>query len=219
MNIRKERPLARGRDALRDDSLIIVACDDRYAPKQYFGFFQVRGVHVHVEPVSDDKSHPKHVLQSLLEIEHEKGDERWLLLDTDHLTTDGHVHEFMLALEEARRLRVRIALSSPCFEFWLLLHHSDGAELNTRARAEEVERALRKAAGSYNKTRLREEDYPPERVVAACKRAERIDGAVAGGDRPQSNTTRVYQLWHSILTNALPWQLPAPLAEYMRHSS
>ena len=40
---RKARPLKRDGTRLRDDRLFIVACDDTYAPKQYFDFSRFPG--------------------------------------------------------------------------------------------------------------------------------------------------------------------------------
>ena len=47
---RQPRPLARDSASLRDDRLFIVACDDTFAPKQYFDFFRLTRVHIHVVP-------------------------------------------------------------------------------------------------------------------------------------------------------------------------
>jgi hypothetical protein len=81
---RKARPLARDAQSLRDDRLFIVACDDTYAPAQYFDFFRITRVKVHVVPTVDGTSVAAHVLDRLLQFEHEEDDERWMLLDTDH---------------------------------------------------------------------------------------------------------------------------------------
>ena len=84
---RKNRPIpSRDKDPeiLRDDRLFIVACDDTYAPKQYFGFFRLPRVHVHVQETTDGSSVAQYVLERLLSYEYEDDDELWMLLDTDH---------------------------------------------------------------------------------------------------------------------------------------
>lgn len=81
---RRPRPLSRDQQTFRDDRLIIIACDDTYAPKQYFGFFRFPRVHVHVVETLDGTSSAQAVLQRLLGYDFEEDDERWLLLDTDH---------------------------------------------------------------------------------------------------------------------------------------
>ena len=64
---RKPRPLKRDEGTLRDDRLFIVACDDTYAPKQYFDFFQIPRVQVHVVPSEAGKNAAAHVLKRLLQ--------------------------------------------------------------------------------------------------------------------------------------------------------
>jgi hypothetical protein len=208
---RKARPLKRDETSLRDDRLFIVASDDTYAPKQYFGFFQIPRVQVHIVPTGGGTSAARHVLERLLQFDHEEDDELWLLLDTDHYTSGAHFPGFISAVTEARRRGVKVALSRPCFELWLLLHHVNEAEAVPLADASAATALLRSIVGQYNKSRLRAEHYPVATVPSACERAERLDSGVGGGDNPDANTSRVYLLWKSIVAKALPSQLPEPL--------
>ena len=100
---RKARPLQRDAESLRDDRLFIVACDDTFAPEQYFGFLKLIRVKVHVVPTVDGTSAAKHVLDRLLEFQHEEDDERWLVLDTDHCVRGTHIQGFLAALQEAKQ--------------------------------------------------------------------------------------------------------------------
>ena len=126
---RQPRPLTRDAASLRDDRLFIVACDDRFAPKQYFNFFRLTRVQVHVVPTPDGSSAARHVLDRLLRVDHDEDDERWMLLDTDHCVQGTHLAGFVEALAEAKRQRVNVALSKPSFELWLLLHHVEESAL------------------------------------------------------------------------------------------
>lgn len=135
---RKSRPLTRDTGSLRDDRLFIVACDDTYAPKQYFDFFRISRVQIHIVPTQDGISAAEHVLHRLLEFVHEEDDELWMLLDTDHYASGTHLASLMSAIREARRQGVNVALSKPCFELWLLLHCVDEAAVTTLASAAEV---------------------------------------------------------------------------------
>jgi hypothetical protein len=69
---RKPRPLNRETSDYRDDRLFIVACDDTYAPQQYFSFFKIPRVHIHVVPTRDNSSVAEYVLGRLLKIKHEE---------------------------------------------------------------------------------------------------------------------------------------------------
>jgi hypothetical protein len=196
---------------LRDDRLFIIACDDTYAPKQYFEFFRIARIQVHVVSTTDGTSAAQHVLTRLLAIDHEPDDELWLVLDTDHCIKGGHVAGFLETLTQARHCRVNVALSRPCFELWLLLHHSDESALASLSTAGDVEAALRLKLGEYNKTKLKQEHYPLTSVSVACSRAENLDKNVVGGEIPASNTSRVYLIWKAIAAKALRSQLPKEL--------
>jgi len=209
---RKPRPLVRDTDSLRDDRLFIVACDDTYAPKQYFDFFKISRVQVHVVPTEDGTSVAKSVLNRLLAFDHDGDDELWMLLDTDHCIEGTHFSGFITALKDAQRNGVQVALSRPCFELWLLLHHVNECDVIALNNAGEVEKALSKVLGGYNKTRLKQEDYSLKSVYQACLRAERLDGTVSSQERPEANTSRVYLLWKAIVEKALPSQLPDELS-------
>ena len=208
---RKPRPLSRDTGRFRDDRLFIVACDDTFAPKQYFDFFRIPRIQIHVVETPDGSSAAGHVLDRLLAVEHDEDDERWLLLDVDHYATGHHLQSLTTAIAEARRQGVNIAFSKPCFELWLLLHHEPETSLSQLPDAYAVERALRARLGEYNKTNLKQEHYPLSAVSAACERAERLDSNVLGGDIPKSNTSRVYLIWKAIAAKALPTQFPIEL--------
>lgn len=147
---RKARPLTRDAASLRDDRLFIVACDDTYAPKQYFEFFRITRVQIHVVPAEDGRSAAAHVLERLLTFDHEEGDELyelWMLLDTDHYTKGSHLAKFTATIREDKQRGVNVALSKPCFEFWLLLHHVEEACLDSLSSARDAEEALRTILG------------------------------------------------------------------------
>ena|ERR1700723_2495330 len=75
---RQPKPIpTRDRDpsSLRDDRLFIIACDDTYAPQQYFGFFRLTQVQIHVVPTLDNTSSAEAVLKRLLDYEYEESDD------------------------------------------------------------------------------------------------------------------------------------------------
>lgn len=180
-------------------------------PEQYFGFFNLTRVKIHVVPTEDGTSHAKHVLERLMQLQCDEDDERWMLLDTDHCIRGNHKPAFITAIKDAKAKGVNVAVSRSCFEVWLLLHHVDELSLAPLANAVEIEKALDKAIGTYNKTNLKKEHYPLSSVVTACQRAERLDRTVNGGEIPERNTSRVYLLWKAIAAKALPSQLPTEL--------
>lgn len=212
---RKPRPLTRDHTSLRDTRLFIVACDDTYAPKQYFGFFKLTRVKVYVVSAEGGKSAANHVLERLLGFEHDEDDELWMLLDTDHYTNGSHLKTFRSTIKRAQKKGVNVALSKPCFELWLLLHHVEESDVKSLENAGKTEKKLRKELGQYDKTCLKQGHYPLESVSKACMRAETLDSIVNGGDIPSGNTSRVYKLWKAIAAKTLPSQLPSELKELL----
>jgi hypothetical protein len=207
----KPRPLNRGSGTLRDDRLFLVACDDTYAPKQYFDFLRLSRVQIHVVETDDNRSAAVYVLERLKKFEVMDDDERWMVLDTDHCIQESHFPSFIQAITEARQAGIKIALSRPSFELWLLLHHVDENAVKNLQDASETEAKLREVVGEYNKTNLKAGHYPLASIAAAISRAERLDAQVQGGDRPGGNTTRVYQLLKAILASIPVGQRPDEL--------
>lgn len=200
----------------RDDRLIIVACDDTYAPDQYFNMFQIPRVKVHVCPAKNNESHAKHVITTLSQGGYKEYDEKWMVLDTDHCTNPGtQLVSFLTALQEARQIGINIAISKPCFEVWLLMHFTDDDILfDSLENADTVADCLKRVNGSYNKTKLDPEQFDFTKVVHACKVAYQRDRNISGGDNPERVTSRIYALWHSIIEKSAKSQLHPSLQEY-----
>ncbi|MGD1069047.1 MAG: RloB family protein [Bryobacteraceae bacterium] len=212
---REPRPLSRDRIRYRDDRLFLIVCDDRYAPPQYSEFFEIPRVRIVVDATLDSRSAPQHVLRRLLakqaEMDLDPDDECWLVLDTDHNLEPNHRANFAPAIQEAKKLGILVALSYPCFEMWLLLHHATEHEAAGLENCSDVQALIRAKVGSYNKTRLRREHYRDGSAAEAILRSERLDAVVQGGDIPQSPATRVYKLLRAIIDKSLPSQLPPEL--------
>jgi len=216
----KDRPIRRDIVKLYDDRLFIIACDDTYAPKQYFDFFKIPRIHFFVIPTTDGTSAAKHVLERLLQFNDlEEYDERWLVLDVDHCAKGSHLASFQSALEEAIKNKINIALSKPCFELWLALHHAEESQVASLADATETERFLRATIGEYNKKNLKEHFFPISLVIEACQRAERLNTPILKDLIPQQNTSRVYQLWKAITSKAHPSQIPTELRNLIPQGS
>jgi hypothetical protein len=83
----------------------------------------------------------------LLEAAGDEYDETWCVLDVDEFTDIGQ------AVADAARQQIRIALSNPCFELWLLLHFCDH-----RAHAPSYDHLVpylaKHVPGGYSKTDL-----------------------------------------------------------------
>ncbi|MFJ1765539.1 RloB family protein [Amycolatopsis sp. NPDC088138] len=88
-------------------------------------------------------------------------DEVWCVVDVDEFDLDK-------AVTAARQLDVRLAISNPCFEYWLLLHfEACAAPLTCYG---DVEKRLLKHVPGYRKSALTFGDYV-HGVAAAVERA------------------------------------------------
>lgn len=122
-------------------------------------------------------------------------DQIWCVLDVDEFS-------FRAAVPAARRSGIRLAVSNPCFEVWLLLHHADVSGELANAQAA-ITKLVRHVPG-YCKTRLRFEDFAAG-VEAAVTRG-RVLYAEGEGIGPNPSTG----VWRLVEAIAIQPQLPAP---------
>jgi len=114
-------------------------------------------------------------------------DEVWCVTDVDHYERQGE--KITAALAAAKRAGINVAVSNPCFEFWLLLHHAHCAAHCADCTA--VERRLLKPLPKYDKNNLRIDDFLPG-VHDAIARARKLP---AGGNP----STNVWELVSALL--------------------
>ncbi len=211
---RKSRPLDRTAGALRDTSIVVIACEDTHAVKQYFSKFRTRRIQYKMLPTEDGHSSPAAVLERLNRycVEEQIGDddELWMCIDADHWIRGQHQRELSQVLKECRSKGYGVAMSNPCFEVWLLLHFSEIGDSQLREmlghpsprpltdldrssiRCDKFESQLRKFAGGYNKSNVSRLPMVASQVLAAAKRARQLDDGTS--DVPICPGTRAYKL-------------------------
>lgn len=114
-------------------------------------------------------------------------DEVWCVVDVDEFDIDA-------AVVEARRRRVNLAGSNPCFELWLLLHHADCHAYC--AGYPDVERRLKKQVPTYDKANLDFTQFASG-IGDAVKRAKGLDPT--GNDHRRNPSTNAWQLVEKIV--------------------
>ncbi|MGW2512412.1 RloB family protein [Streptomyces scopuliridis] len=110
-------------------------------------------------------------------------DEVWCVFDVDEYPD---VAEAAVA---ARRNGIRIAVSNPCFELWLLLHFADHRAYT--ATYKKLLPQLQKHVPGYDKTRVEFGKYRDE-VRRAAERARKLDPT--GEDYERNPSTGVWRL-------------------------
>ena len=208
---RKSTSIGRDQRVLRDDRVFVVAAEDTYAPAQYFEHLPLPRVKVVVLPTPNDSglSGPLDVVERLKkafkEVSQKRqvqmGDEFWVLLDTDHRFQGSHLKGTLTALRNARQVGFEIAVSNPCFELWLLLHHIDPPPDKPLTGYGAIEDALAMAVGSYGKKSIKAGQFPLVRVPDAIRRARALEELPDNPTEPwpKGIGTRVYRLMERIL--------------------
>jgi hypothetical protein len=97
-------------------------------------------------------------------------EERWCIVDVDHFEREGG--KVSKAVAKGRAAGINVAVSNPCFEYWLLIHHADKAF--PAHVCQDIDQALRKEVPDYDKTCLRFEQFA-DGVPDAIKRAKKRD--------------------------------------------
>lgn len=98
------------------------------------------------------------------------------------------------ALALAAKAGIKVAVSNPCFELWLLLHHEDCSA--HCADCDAVQVRLRKRVPAYDKTRLRFRDFAGG-LDQAIALARKLDPT--GTDHIRNPSTGVWRLVGAVL--------------------
>jgi len=111
-------------------------------------------------------------------------DEAWCVVDVDDFDIDA-------AARSAARSNIQLAVSNPCFEFWLLLHHEECRAALPDYRT--VVARLRRYLPAYDKADLDFADYA-DTVTTAVERAKAL-----GGDHLTNPSTSMWRLVEKIM--------------------
>ncbi|MES2790844.1 MAG: RloB family protein [Planctomycetota bacterium] len=201
---RKNRPLERDTGVVRDANLIVIASEDQDAVKKYFAKFRTRRVQFRVLETTDGKGSPAAVLARLDEYQQEysigEDDQLWYCGDVDHWAKPDHIQVFLDVLKQCFDKGYEVAISNPCFEFWLLLHFSDHP-VEEGLKCPAIGRLLSQAAGGYSKNVGCRSSITAEMVHTAAARAKALDT----NDHliPDSYVTRVYLIIDALLSKQM----------------
>lgn len=154
----------------------------------------VRGLkrlpHIAQDVALDIEIHPDHgvpltlVKLAVRRLADPEVDECWCLFDVEWPKHHPNLREAMALADEHG---IRLAISNPCFEIWLILHHKEFSRFSDTCAAERASRALDRRPGKSIDAAV----YMPLRKAAA-QRAERldarhqIDGTRFPNDNPSS---------------------------------
>lgn len=160
-------------------------------------------------PKKDTNSAPKHVFNKLKREAKEKynfanSDELWMVIDRDKWENIPDISK--LCKEEGNFF---LALSNPCFEFWLLLHHKELSDFNEDELRNIFENKkittkktyLKKMLGTLFIDGFNESNPKPERFLPhidlAMERAKNLDNM--NEEFPTKLGSHVYKLVEKLL--------------------
>ncbi len=200
------------------ERIVAIAFEGNKTEPQYFEAYKQKRrydsgllyVHLLKRDKDDTKSAPQHVLNKLKqEIVEEynlgKGDELWMVIDTDSWDI-GKLLAEVNKVNNSLKYKINIAVSNPCFELWLLLHIKDIEEYSQETRNKilknprqgkrnYIERLIIGINQSYSKNKLRTNDFIPH-IDQAIEQARYLDKD--SPDYPEGIGSHVYKLIESI---------------------
>jgi len=194
LTTRRRRPLDRSIRHLRDTRLVVVATEGSTTEKQYFRIFERMSsrIQVIILPTEDGKSAPKHVLDRLRKYRREndlrREDLLCLVIDEDRWPDAQMADVAAKALQQ----HIELAISCPCFEVWLYLHHQDPIPAMATMSSQQMKEELRSLLGGYDHTNLQVEQFEPL-VGEAVRRAKALNSNPTAR-WPSRPGTRVYRI-------------------------
>ena len=191
---REREDLFRESNSLEKEKIIVLAFEGNDTEEIYFEEFKdsemfndaLIFLHLLKRPKKDTNSAPNHVFKKLKkeakdEYNFKDTDELWMIIDTDRWKNIPDIIS-----ECKKQSNMFVAVSNPCFEFWLLLHIKDIAEYNEEeldlmlkngkvsSKKNYVDTKIVEILGAYNKSNPKPELFLPT-VDFAIEQAMRLD--------------------------------------------
>lgn len=191
---REREDLFRESNSLDKEKIIVLAFEGNDTEEIYFEEFKSSELfddsliflHLLKRPKSDTNSAPNHVFKKLKreakdEYNFKDTDELWMIIDTDRWKNIPDIIS-----ECKKQSNMFVAVSNPCFEFWLLLHIKDIKEYSeneldlilknakVNSRKNYVETKITEILGSYNKSNPKPELFIPN-IDFAIEQARQLD--------------------------------------------
>jgi hypothetical protein len=120
------------------------------------------------------------------------GDEVWIVADKDN----NDESDLTDVNSKCMRKGYHLAVSNPCFEYWLLLHFEEGNDLSG---IPECRKRLKRHLPHYEKSHIEINKIEPK-IPDAIRRAEVKDRPPCT-DWPRSNGSTVYKLVEKLMNS------------------
>ncbi len=190
--VRSEAELSRKPGKRQPRRLLLVVCEDAKAAPAYFNALRdhLRLETSRVEVCGREcGSAPISVVDFAIQRRraHQKAGR---IVDTTFCVIDADDHESIFkALDKANANGLTVAVSSPCFEIWYLLHFAHGGRAYPKR--DVLYRDLRKHLPDYDKGSFKGFDVLWDKMTAAIERAKLLVG-LREDDRLRNPSTEVH---------------------------
>src|SRR5690606_11341202 len=208
---REREDLFRESNSLEKEKIIVLAFEGNDTEEIYFDEFKSSEIfddaliflHLLKRPKTDTNSAPNHVFKKLKkeakdEYNFKDTDELWMIIDTDRWKNIPDIIS-----ECKKQSNMFVAVSNPCFEFWLLLHIKDIADYDENELAlilnnakvsnknNYVDSKITEILGSYNKSNPKPELFLTT-IDFAIEQAKKLD--TNEDEFPQKLGSHVYKV-------------------------
>ncbi len=197
------------------ERIVVLAFEGNITEEKYFEEFRKSDkfnddliyLHLLTRQEEDTRSAPKQVFEQLKkeardEYNFGSKDELWMIIDTDRWK---NIPQIVEACKKQNNMFV--AVSNPCFEFWLLLHVKDIQEYSPQEqlnlltnkkvsnRKRYIDKQIEALIGVFNKLNPRPELFLPH-LVFAVEQARKLDNL--NEDFPSALGSHIYKLIEKI---------------------
>lgn len=175
--------------------LYIIATEGSETEPAYFSIFQSKDRTIRIRLLdSKNKSAPKNVLKRaekyIQKQKLKKNDEVWLVLDRD----EWPEATLSWVWGRCQEMKFNLAVSNPCFEYWLLLHFENGSGVTS---ARNCRDKLVHHLPNFSKDHVEGEKFKPH-IQTAIDHAAQKDVPLC--DKwPDTNGSTVYRLVKELL--------------------
>ncbi|GAA4227391.1 hypothetical protein FHR32_001489 [Streptosporangium album] len=173
----------RGYGTKEERSSFLIVCEGPTEKGYFSGMRSRRGPQIEVDIAKGD--HLAAIRYAVSRVSDEY-DAVWCVQDTE---LDSTLTAAMRSEARKGNGKVNLALSTPCFELWLILHRTDYARPFQSADA--AKKKLKKIFPSWSERNTRFSDFV-DGVDAACDRARRLDPD--GKEQLKNPSSNVWQL-------------------------
>jgi hypothetical protein len=213
---REREELFRQSNTIEKEKIIVLAFEGNDTEQIYFEEFkdsekfndELIYLHLLKRPKENTNSAPNHVFKKLKkeakdEYNFNENDELWMIIDTDRWKNISEI------IEECKKLEnMFVAVSNPCFEFWLLLHIKSITEYsiaeldlilkNSKVTSKKnyIDVKLTEILGSYNKSNPKPERFIPY-LKKAIDQAKELDSE--NEEYPKKIGSHVYKIIEKLI--------------------